>query len=117
MDKILIKQRDIILIPFPFSDQTGQKVRPALAISNDKFNQSSEDIVVCAITSNLKHSKYSLIISQEDIESGILYEKSLIKAETIFKIKSMLIIKRIAILNRTKFSEVISAIQELIKLS
>lgn len=116
MEKILIKQRDIILIPFPFSDQSGQKIRSALIISNDKFNQSGEDIVVCAITSNLKPSKYSLIISQEDIEMGVLYEKSSMKVETILKVKKMLIIKRIAILDKTKFSEVISAIQELVKL-
>lgn len=115
MDKIPIKQRDIILIPFPFSDQSGQKVRPALILSNDKFNQSCEDVVACAITSNLKLSKYSLTISQEDIENGILYEKSSIKAESIFKIKKMLIIKRIAILDKAKFSEVISALNELVK--
>lgn len=114
MDKIHIKQRDIILIPFPFSDQSGQKVRPALIISNDSFNQS-EDVVACAITSNIKHSKYSLSISQDDIESGILYEKSSIKAETIFKIKKMLIIKRIAILNKAKFLEVIAVVKELVK--
>lgn len=115
MGKILIKQRDIILIPFPFSDQSGQKVRPALIISNDKFNQSGEDAVVCAITSNLKPSKYSLIISSKDIEMGALYEKSSVKVEAILKVKKMLIIKRIAILDKTKFLEVISALQELVK--
>ncbi|MBI2110159.1 type II toxin-antitoxin system PemK/MazF family toxin [Candidatus Woesearchaeota archaeon] len=47
MEKIPLKieQRDIVLIPFPFSDQTSKKVRPALVISNNLFNRSQDLIV------------------------------------------------------------------------
>ena len=31
---IMYEQRDIILIPFPYSDLTGAKLRPALILSN-----------------------------------------------------------------------------------
>jgi mRNA interferase MazF len=48
-----VKQRDIILINFPFSDLTGAKVRPALVISNNEYNQNNLDALVLAITSNL----------------------------------------------------------------
>lgn len=40
-----MKKGDIVLIPFPFSDLTGEKLRPALIISS-----SSLDISVCFIT-------------------------------------------------------------------
>ena len=49
----LLKQRDIILVPFPFTDLTNSKRRPALIISNNKFNKESGDVIVCAITSNI----------------------------------------------------------------
>ena len=43
-------QGEIILIPFPYSDLTGFKKRPALIISNSKLNET-EDKVCCLITS------------------------------------------------------------------
>jgi len=49
----MINQRDIILIPFPFSDLSESKIRPALVVSNNIYNSQSLDIVVTAITSNL----------------------------------------------------------------
>ena len=38
---ITFRQRDIVLIPFPFSDLTKQKVRPVFALSNDTYNRMS----------------------------------------------------------------------------
>ncbi|MEK6886775.1 MAG: type II toxin-antitoxin system PemK/MazF family toxin, partial [Nanoarchaeota archaeon] len=48
---IVYKQRDIVLIPFPYSDLTGAKQRPALIISNNKINHT-QDKICCLITSN-----------------------------------------------------------------
>ena len=42
---------DIVLVPFPFTDLTDQKRRPALVVSPDAFDP--EDLVLCAITSRL----------------------------------------------------------------
>lgn len=109
-----MKQRDIVLVPFPFADQSGQKVRPALIVSNDKFNQLSDDVIVCAITSTIKPSKYSIIINKNDLESGILYETSSIKIENIFKIKKSLIIKPIGTINKILFQRVVDIIHNLI---
>ena len=38
---------DVVIVPFPFSDLTQSKRRPALVISNLKGN----DIILCQITS------------------------------------------------------------------
>ncbi len=110
-----MKQRDIILVPFPFSDQTGQKVRPALVLSNDRFNQTSEDVIVCAITTTLKPTKYTLIIEQEDLEDGTLYEKSAIKAETLLRVNKTFALKTIGTIKQTTFSKVITLLAELFK--
>jgi mRNA interferase MazF len=55
-----VKQREIILINFPFSDLTGAKVRPALVISNNPYNRTNLDTVVLAITSNLSPHPYRI---------------------------------------------------------
>jgi len=41
---------DVVLVPFPFSDQTTTKKRPAVIISSDTYNDTSQDIVIMAIT-------------------------------------------------------------------
>ncbi|MCR4292288.1 MAG: type II toxin-antitoxin system PemK/MazF family toxin [Candidatus Kuenenia sp.] len=42
---------DIIIVPFPFSDQTATKKRPAVIISSNQYNNTSPDIIIMAITS------------------------------------------------------------------
>lgn len=42
---------DIVLVPFPFTDQTSAKKRPAVVISSDVYNQEHPDLIVMAITS------------------------------------------------------------------
>lgn len=104
-------QRDILLVPFPFSDQSGTKVRPVLVLSNDEYNQN-EDLIVCAITSNLRPGKYSLIIDEKNLESGRLHQKSLIKVDSLLKISNKLIIKNIGILNKASFQKVSNILKD-----
>ncbi|TVM03886.1 MAG: type II toxin-antitoxin system PemK/MazF family toxin [Candidatus Brocadia sp. WS118] len=42
---------DIVIVPFPFSDQTATKKRPAVIISSNQYNNTSPDIVIMAVTS------------------------------------------------------------------
>ena len=44
---------DIVLVPFPFTDLTTSKKRPALVVSPDNYN-SGPDVVIAFITSQLK---------------------------------------------------------------
>jgi mRNA interferase MazF len=44
---------DIILVPFPFTDLTAAKKRPALIVSPDKYNQSVQDVVIAFLTSRM----------------------------------------------------------------
>lgn len=62
---IMYKQGDIVLVPVPFSDLTNQKQRPLLVISNDDYNKVTEDVVVLAITSNLKELDYAVKLNQK----------------------------------------------------
>ena len=101
-----VRQRDLFLVPFPFSDQSGWKVRPVLIISNDNFNQSSEDIIVCAITLNIKNI-HSVVITTSDLEEGILSTESYVKVENILKVNQQLLIKKIGKLQKDTFIKVL----------
>jgi mRNA-degrading endonuclease toxin of MazEF toxin-antitoxin module len=42
---------DVVLIPFPYRDQAGEKARPAVVISGPSYNATG-DLIVAAITSH-----------------------------------------------------------------
>ena len=112
----IYKQRDIVLVPFPFSDLSGQKVRPVLILSNDAYNQQSADVVVCGLTTNLSPASYSIIIEVTEVEQpGTLRHKSKIKADTIASLEQTILIKQIARLKLPVFKRVIAEIEDLIR--
>jgi len=43
-----------VLVSFVFSDESGKKLRPAAVISSAAYNRSRQEIVVAAITSNVR---------------------------------------------------------------
>jgi mRNA interferase MazF len=109
------KQRDIVLVPFPYSDLSSAKRRPVLIISNDSYNESKEDVVVCILTSNTFSDEYSIPITNDSLEYGLLPEPSVIKAAKLFTIHQMKIVKKFSILNTETFKSINSILIELFK--
>jgi mRNA interferase MazF len=48
---VVIKQWDVVVVPFPYSDKLVEKRRPALVVSSDKFNAETGLLWVAMITS------------------------------------------------------------------
>ena len=109
------KQRDIYLVPYPFSNLSDTKVRPVIILSNDAFNENSRDVVVCGITSNLNVQRYSLQIEGSGLEEGKL-RTSMVRMQNLLKIEQRLLIKKIARLNQEKYKEGILLLENLVKL-
>ena len=113
-DGINIEQRSIILIPFPYSDLSSEKKRPALVVSNSGFNQKNEDVICCLITSNPIDHGYCISISNKDMESGYLEFDSKIKPYRPFTVSKKIIYKIFGKLNLKKSLEVEKEINKLI---
>lgn len=47
------RRGEIVLVRFVFADEGGAKRRPALVLSNDKYNAGRADVIVAALTSNV----------------------------------------------------------------
>jgi mRNA interferase MazF len=45
---------DIVLVNFVFPDESAKKLRPAVVISSAAYNRSRQEVIVAAITSNVK---------------------------------------------------------------
>lgn len=110
-----MNQRDILLVPFPFSDQKGKKVRPVIIISNDEFNRESEDVLVVGATSNISKDRYTLFLSNEDLEDGQLDSQCCIKVENILKIDKELVIKKIGKIKKEKLDKIIEILIKIIR--
>lgn len=45
---------DVIVVPFPFTDQSATKKRPAVVISSDAYQRERPDVIIMAITSQVR---------------------------------------------------------------
>ena len=107
------KQRDIVLVPVPFTDLTATKRRPVLVLSNDAYNRRAEDVVVAAVTSQLTREEYAVRISQGDLQEGLLPRESLVRADKTYALSKTILIKRFGALKRETFLEVLAQIDRL----
>src|SRR3989338_6434428 len=110
----MIEQRDLLLVPFPFSDQSGKKVRPVIVISNASFNEHSQDILVVGVTSNISKDRHTIRLASQDLEEGNLSAVCCVKCENILKIATRLVIKKIGKVGEPTFKKIIDNIQEII---
>jgi mRNA interferase MazF len=108
---MIYKQRDIILIPFPYSDLTGSKKRPAIIISNSKLK--GDDFICSLITSN--SPKDGLLIKKEHLKENKLPFKSWIKPQRIFTIDKKIIINKLASINKKFYKTLEEEIFKFIK--
>lgn len=112
-----VNQRDIILVPFPYSDMSQTKKRPSIIVSNKNFNSNSRDVICCAITSNPRNYNKSVEITNGDLDSGELRYDSRVKPTKIFTLDKKKIIKKMAKLNITKSKEIIENLNKSIEVS
>ena len=55
---------DVVLVPFPFTNQTVSKKRPAVVVSNRSYNDSRPDVVVMAVTSQARPGSADVGVTQ-----------------------------------------------------
>lgn len=100
---------DIVVIPFPFSDLSGTKRRPALVLSD----LQGDDIILCQITSQQTKDKYAISIEDKDYIFTKLPVPSNIRPNRIFTADKNIIIKRVSSINEGSFKIVIMKLFEI----
>ena len=97
---------DIVVVPFPFSNLTQSKRRPALVIANLHGN----DIILCQITSQNVSDTYSISLTDNDLQAGSLKKASNIRPNRIFTADNRIILYKIGGIKKTKMEEVINTL-------
>lgn len=107
---------DILLVPFPFTDQPTTKKRPTIVISSDRYNQSKLDILLIAVTSQVKTPlQFGEILITEWSNAGLL-KPSVIKP-IITTIEQRLIIKKLGKLEATDIQALQILLQQIIEIT
>ena len=85
---------DVILVPFPFTDQSTAKQRPAVVISSSRYNTERPDLILLAVTSQIRLSLAFGEALLTDWETAGLIKPSIFKS-IITTIEQTLVIKRL----------------------
>jgi mRNA interferase MazF len=97
---------DVVVTPFPFSDLTGEKKRPALVVAN----LQGDDLILCMITSQNARDEYAISLLNEDFATGSLKRESNVRPNRIFTADSGIVLYRIGTLESEKLHKVTNKI-------
>lgn len=103
----------VVFLPFPFTDLSGRKRRPALIVSPDGFDE--QDLILCAITSRLPRtpSARDVLLEARDMTDGTLPRRSVVKVGKLFTMHRNLIAGSYGSVKEPKLREVLGRIRDL----
>jgi mRNA interferase MazF len=103
---------DIVRVNFPFSDDSDQKLRPALVISNSLVN-GTKDIILAQLTTNPRHDDFSFEIS-ENMLTRSLRSYSEVRCHKLFTASKEIVKDKISKVLDTSYPEIREKIKSLI---
>ena len=71
---------DVVIVPFPFSDLSQAKRRPALIVAN----LTGDNLILCQITSKANFDNYAIRVTNVDFITGGLNRNSNIRPNRLF---------------------------------
>ena len=102
---------DVVVVPFPFSDLSRAKRRPALVLAE----LVGDDRILCQITSRTLKDRYAIQLDDEDFAEGGLRQESNIRPNRIFTADMHIILYRIGRLRTEKLDEVTKKVIEILR--
>lgn len=102
---------DVVVVPFPFSDLSQSKRRPALIIAT----LEGDDAILCQITSKTIKDAYAISIDDIDFDAGSLKQSGNIRPNRLFTADSHIILYRAGRIKDDKLSQVVEKLIEIIK--
>jgi mRNA interferase MazF len=102
---------DVVVVPFPFSDLTQAKRRPALVLSA----LEGDDLILCQITSQYTRDNYAVSLTDNDFQAGTLKQPSNVRPNRIFTADGHIVLYRVGGLRVEKLNEIIQKVIDIIR--
>ncbi|MSO77612.1 MAG: type II toxin-antitoxin system PemK/MazF family toxin [Alphaproteobacteria bacterium] len=103
---------DVVLVPFPFSDRSAAKPRPALVLSAEKFNATDGHTILAMITRAVAISWQS-DVSITDLATAGLNAPSVVRFK-LFTLNNDLVRRRIGMLAAADLAAIRRRLAELL---
>ncbi len=104
---------DIVVLPFPFSDLSTSKKRPAVILSIPQ----GDDYIMLQITSKNVRDPYAIPLLQSDFATGSLHQDSNIRPNKIFTLDEKIILYKAGHLTEGKLSECVNKVCSIIRIT
>ena len=85
---------DVVLVPFPFTDQSTTKKRPAVVVSSAAYHRERHDLIILAITSQSRITRFAGEATIQKWEQAGLLRPSVLKP-VVATIDSSLVARRL----------------------
>lgn len=102
---------DVVVLPFPYSNLSSSKRRPALVLADLKGN----DIILCQITSQNVKDNYAIELDYKSFEKGSLNQVSNIRPNRLFTTDKNIIIRKVGTIKPDLFKQVVDKLFSIIK--
>ena len=101
---------DVVVLPFPFSDLSSSKRRPALVVAI----ASADDVILAQITSSNFSDNYAVKLSTTDFSDGSLNVASNIRPNKLFTADVSIIAYKAGHITLQKMKDVAATISNLV---
>ncbi|MBS1605306.1 MAG: type II toxin-antitoxin system PemK/MazF family toxin [Bacteroidetes bacterium] len=106
-------QGDIVLVPYPFTNLSEDKVRPAVIISNSSINKG-KDVILAQITSTVYNDEFTFRLEDHNLTRP-LQTHCEIRCSKIFTAEKSIIIKKISSLKPGEYKNLFGLIVDVFK--
>ena len=105
---------DVILVSFIFSDETGERRRPAVIVSSDAYHQSRQEAIIAAITSTTDRILVGDHLIDNWQSAGLLFPS--VATSIIRTIKQDMIYKKLGTMSSADLQEIEDKLRDILGL-
>jgi mRNA interferase MazF len=98
------RRGDVVLVSFVFSDETGERQRPAVIVSSEAYHKNRQEVIIAAITSRTDRVLAGDHVVKEWAEAGLLFPS--VATGIIRTIKQSMISRRLGIMSQADMEAV-----------
>ena len=102
---------DVVVVPFPFSDLTNAKRRPALVLAK----LDGDDVILTQVTSQTVRDRYAVELKDSDFADGGLNLTSNVRPNRVFTADTRIVLYRVGSLKPSKLTEVVDRIVAILR--
>lgn len=101
---VALSPASIVVIPFPFSDLSATKLRPAVVLAETGY----DDWLLCQVTSKAYADPDAVQLTNGELSQGSLNTVSFARPMKLFTANADLIVKRVALLHDEAFAAILN---------